>query len=450
MKKLTIKLKLTLWFTIFMILLAAVFFAFTAFISGSTAAHQTRGALIGLVDGNLDEVEYDDGRLEIDDDFISYRNGIYCLILNQQGEKINGYYLYPEMADIAPEDGSIQIFQVDGETCLIYDRLIRFKQHEDIWLRGIVRESGALINSPAVTRALLTALPLLICMAAVGGYLLAGSSLRPIRNISRTAEAIGSSGDLSKRIEMKLGGDELHQLAETFNRMFERLESNFEAERQFTADASHELRTPVATILAQCEYAFENAAGEDELYEVIGKIQKQGYRMSRLIESLLDFTRLEQRTEEHPMTLIDLSSVIASVCREYQETAAKNITLTETIQPEIRMPADRTLIIRMFENLLNNACKYGRENGHIKVELSQTGNHIILAVADDGIGIAPDELPKIWNRFYRVDKARSFAQGTGLGLAMVRQIARFHGGSVTAASEPGQGSVFTLTFEITK
>lgn len=447
MKKLTIKLRITLWFTIFMILLSAVFFALTSFISGSTTSHQIKGALTGLINGNMDEIEYDDGHLEIDDDFKSYQNGISCLILSSDGEIIRGYYPYPEMADMSFEDGSIRTFSVTGETYLIYDRLARFGQREDLWVRGIVRESGAYMNSPAVMRTLLTALPILTGVAAIGGYLLAGSSLRPIRKISKTAEAIGSSGDLSKRIEMEGNGDELHQLAATFNRMFDRLESNFEAERQFTSDASHELRTPVTTILAQCEYAFENAAGEDELYEVIGKIQKQGYRMSHLIESLLAFTRLEQRTEDDSFSIIDLSSIISSVCREHQETAERNITLTEMIQPEVKMPGDRTLIIRMFENLLQNAYKYGKENGHIKVELIQNGDQIALSVADDGIGIAPDELPKIWNRFYRIDKARSVIPGNGLGLAMVRQIAAAHGGSAEAVSESGKGSTFTVTFK---
>lgn len=447
MKKLTIKLKITLWFTIFMILLAAVFFAFTAFVSGSTASQQTRAALTRLVDSNMDEVEYDDGRLEIDDDFESYKSGIYCLVFLQNGGKISGYSPYPELESMAFEDGAIRSVIVDGETCLIYDRLVLSGYHDDIWLRGIVRENGALMTSPSVYRALLTALPLLIAVAAVGGYLLAQSSLRPIRKISETAEAIGRSGDLSRRIEMEGNGDELHRLAGTFNLMFDRLENNFEAERQFTSDASHELRTPVTTILAQCEYAFENAAGEDELYEIIGKIQKQGYRMSHLIESLLDFTRLEQRTENLSFTVIDLSRTISSACRDHRETAGKNIVLTEAVQPDIKIGADPVLITRMFVNLLQNAYKYGKENGHIDVSLKETGTGIILTVADDGIGIEPEELPKIWNRFYRVDKSRRFVRGTGLGLAMVQQIVKVHGGRVEVSSEPGKGSIFTVTFK---
>ena len=159
----------------------------------------------------------------------------------------------------------------------------------------------------------LFSIPFLILLAAFGGYLLAKRSLRPIRVISQTAEEIGNSGDLSKRIAIDENGDELHQLAGTFNRMFDQLEQNFEAEKQFTADASHELRTPIATILAQCEFAFENASGEAELYEIVGDIQKQGYRMTRLVESLLDFTRLEQRTERAAFEIIDMSAYLQKI-----------------------------------------------------------------------------------------------------------------------------------------
>lgn len=448
MRKLTIKLKITLWFTSFMILLSAVVFAFIAFVSNTTTTNQIRGVLTSLIDENTREIDYDDGRLEIEDDFVPFRNGVDCLVFYESGEKVSGHVPYDELERAPFEDGNIRSVKMDGETYLIYDRLVSFKRHENVWIRGVVLESGNAITSSAVYQAVLIALPLLIILAAVGGYLIAGRSLRPIQKISETAEDIGSSGDLSKRIEMDSGGDELHQLAGTFNRMFERLETNFEAERHFTSDASHELRTPVSTILAQCEYAFENASGEEELYEAIGAIQKQGYRMTHLIESLLQFTRMEQRTETAAFETIDLSGLCLRVCREQKENGEKNITLTEDIQPDIQMNADMALISRTLENLLRNAYRYGREKGNINVSLKETGNEIILSVSDDGIGIAPEELPKIWNRFYRVDRSRSLAKGTGLGLglAMVKQIADLHGGSVHAESELGRGSVFTIRF----
>ncbi|RDY32053.1 sensor histidine kinase [Lachnotalea glycerini] len=446
MKKLTIKMKITIWFTVFMIILSTVVFVFIALISNSTVSQETRGMLISLVEDNTREVEYDDGEVDIDDDFVSFSNGVYCLVFDSTGKKFSGYAPYTELESQTFENANIRSVSIGKETYLIYDQLITSKKHADLWVRGVVLESGNAITSSAVYRAVLIMLPILIILAAVGGYMFAGRSLHPIKKISKTAEDIGSSGDLSKRIDIDNNGDELYQLAQTFNRMFARLEKNFEAERSFTSDASHELRTPVATILAQCEYAFENASGEQELYEAIGAIQKQGYRISHLIESLLQFTRMEQQTEVISFETVELSKLVSYVCKEYEEIGEKGITLTKFIQPDIIYKVDRTLFSRMLENLIRNAFRYGKDNGTITVSLKESDNAVILSVADDGIGIAPDELSKIWNRFYRADKSRSFAKGTGLGLglAMVKQIAELHGGKVQAESIPDLGSVFTV------
>lgn len=445
--KLTIKLKITLWFTIFMILLSVAIFAFIALVSSATTSHQIKGELTGLVERNMSEIEYDDWELDIDDDFVFFRNGIYCLVYDAAGAKLSGNAPFAGSESQPLEDGHIRSVSVGTETYFIYDRLVSHKKSPALWVRGIVLDSESTIPSSAVYRAALIALPLLILLAAVGGYLLAGRSLRPIQNISRTAETIGKSGDLSKRIEMPdHGKDELHQLSDTFNRMFQRLEEDFEAQRNFTSDASHELRTPLTTILAQCEYAFENASGEQELYEAIGIIQKQGYRMTRLIDSLLQFTRMEQRTEEITFESMDLSELVGTVCREQRKIHEKNIALTEDVQPGIQIKGDMVLIVRMLENLVRNAYVYGKENGNIQVGLKQSAHSVLLTVADDGIGIDPQDLPNIWNRFYRADKSRSASKGAGLGLglAMVKQIATHHGGNVKAESQPDQGSIFTV------
>ena len=449
MRKLTIKLKITLWFTAFMILLCAVVFAFIAVVTSQTAVRDVRMSLTDLVDRNIKEVDYKGGRLEIDDKFISFRNGVYCILFYEDGTKISGNAPYDALEEEPFKDKSVRSVKISGEKYLVYDRLITFKRHDDIWIRGVVSERGNAISVSTMSRAALIALPLLIILAAVGGYLIARRSLQPIQKISETAEEIGSSGDLSKRIEMEDSGDELNQLAGTFNRMFNRLETNFEAERHFTSDASHELRTPVSTILAQCEYAFENAAGEDELYEAIGAIQKQGYRITRLIESLLYFTRIEQQTESLTFESVDLSGLVLSVCQEQKEIREKNITLNEEdVQPEIEMKADAALFSRMLVNLIRNAYRYGKENGSIKVSLKKNTDGIILSVADDGIGIAQEEIPNIWNRFYRVDKSRNSLKdpGLGLGLAMVKQIAELHNGYIHVESKIGNGSTFVIVF----
>ena len=446
----TIRLKITLWFTFFMVALLAVAFFSIALMSTSTTAQQTQRALIALVDGNIDEAEYDDGEIDIDDDFVFSQNGIYCLVLDAKGKAAAGYLPYAELGTLPLEDGVLRRATAEREAFFVYDRKVSSRSQEALWIRGAVPENADVRSSAAMVQAALLALPLLIILAAVGGYLLAGRSLRPIQDMSRTAREIGSSGDLSKRIDMPASRDELHQLADTFNQMFARLEKNFEAERNFTSDASHELRTPVATILAQCEYAFEHASGEEELYEALAAIQRQGHRISHLISSLLQFTRMEQQTENIVFQRMNISALALAVCQEQETLAVKNITLEADIAPDIYMQADSMLFTRLLENLISNAYRYGRENGSIFVRLRQEASGITLSVRDDGIGISPADLPNIWNRFYRADKSRSGANGggLGLGLAMVREIAARHNGAVSARSTPGEGSEFTIIFRL--
>ena len=447
MKRLSIQLKLTLWFTAVMILLTLIMLGFTSLTSNSVAQKSSRAVLYRVMEDLADEVDYDDGELEIDKDFQIYEDNVYSLLAKADGSVITGYMPAEELMQIPFEEGVLKEIRAEGELYYLLDRRITFPSDPDLWMRSVIPVSGRTINVAVLRTAVLIMLPVFIFLAAVGGYLLARRSLRPTRSIRRTAEEVAESGDLSRRIQVA-SRDELGQLAQTFNRMFDRLETNFHAERQFTSDASHELRTPVSVILAQCEYAFENASDELELYECIGSIQKQGYRMSRLIESLLAFTRLEQQTEAVQLLPVDISTLTEETCREQSELPEQQIVMETEIQPEILMAADPTLFSRMLSNLIRNAYRYGKEGGWIRVILKKTETGILLSVEDNGIGMAEEELPKIWNRFYRADPSRSSARGgLGLGLSMVRQIVEIHGGRIRVESREGEGSKFIVFFK---
>ncbi|MFV0363808.1 MAG: sensor histidine kinase [Suipraeoptans sp.] len=444
MKRVSIKLKITLWFTAFMILISIICFAFIVTVSSATSSNQRKESVAELVDANVNEIEYDDGELEIDDEFISYKSGVYCLVYANDGTRLAGSASEEfEVGEFV--DSEIRYVDVGTDRYVVYDRKISLKGNNSVWIRGVASDGGNILQSSAVTPAVIFALPLLIVLAAIGGYLIARNSLKPIGRISKTAGEIGNSGDLSKRISVT-SSDELGQLSETFNQMFEKLEDSFETERRFTSDASHELRTPVTTILAQCEYAFENATSEKELYESLETIQKQGYRMSHLIEALLRFTRMEQNAPSLEKEQVDLSKLAINVCKEQSKLNEKGITLASRIEPDIIISGDKALLAQMMDNVIRNAYKYGNENGNIYVSLTRDNQSIAFSVRDDGIGIAADELPKIWNRFYRVDKARTNISGTGfgLGLAFVKQIVELHGGRVHVTSTPGNGSTFTI------
>ena len=325
------------------------------------------------------------------------------------------------------------------------DFWLPFGWEDGVWVRGVTAapDTADVLDELAVIALLV--LPLAAIVGGLGAYLLARSTFRPIDRIIRAAGAISEGRDLSQRIGLPPGRDEISRLGQAFDNMFARLETSFEAEKQFTSDASHELRTPVAVILAQCEDARRGAQTTEQYAEAIDVIERQAGRMSSLIAQLLQMTRLEQGTQRAAFEQADLSGLVEVICAE-QPQLPRGITIQTDIQPDVEAWFDVTLMSRLLQNLINNAARYGRENGHIWVSLRHVEHDAVLSVRDDGIGIPADRLDKIWKRFYQVEASRGAANGAGLGLPMVRQIAALHGGTVTVDSREGEGSCFTLRF----
>ena len=232
----------------------------------------------------------------------------------------------------------------------------------------------------------------------------------------------------------KIGFEQLEML-------FERLERSFEAEKQFTADASHELRTPVSIIKGACEYAEKYDETPEERQETISMIHRQADRMSELISGLLSMTRLEQGTETARMEQVDLRELVSSICKESVYTQER---LSVELPEKVMVQADPTLLSRLIQNLIENGFKYGKPGGRVWISAGASEDEVLLRVRDDGIGIPPEQQDKIWQRFYQVDTSHGDEGGAGLGLAMVQQIARIHGGYMTLKSEPDVGSEFTL------
>lgn len=373
-----------------------------------------------------------------------FQDEIQVMVYHADGTHAYGLFLL-EAFDEVPfcEADRPQEYSIDGKTYLYYDEALKNASEDGMWVRGVtyVRSSGLdLLRSHWYV---LIVLPLLIALAFAGGYWLTGRFLRPIQDISRTAEEIRRSGDLTKRIPVSDAGDELSELGKTFNAMFDRVEENFAAEQRFTSNASHELRTPVAVIMAQCEYALESAQSREDLEEALLSVQKQGYRMSHLIETLLVFTRIEQSTEKYPLTETELAELTRSVCEDFQLIADRGITVTCQCPETLTARVNRELFLLLLNNLMTNAIRYGKENGTAAVTLTREGSEVVLTVTDDGVGISEEELPKIWERFYRSDRSRS-TRGLGLGLPLVKQIAAYHGGSVRVESREHQGSTFIV------
>jgi signal transduction histidine kinase len=282
-------------------------------------------------------------------------------------------------------------------------------------------------------------------VASLGvGWVVAGRVLRPIGRITAVARDIQAT-DLSRRIELPGPDDELKQLADTFDAMLARLDAAFAAQRQFIADASHELRNPLAIIRTNVDVALADPnADPDDLRHTIAVVKRASGRMARLVDDLLALARRQEPILEHEP--VDLGVAVAEASDDFVvPAAARNIVLDRVTAPDVVVTGDRDALKRAVANLLENAVRLAPEGSRIRLATGSEGDRAWIAVTDEGPGIAPEDQPHVFDRFWRADKGRSRADGgTGLGLAIVRQIAESHGGEVRLQSKVGVGSSFVI------
>ena len=464
MKKLSFRAKITLHFTLVVTLITVMTVGVTMIIGNAVLQKGIRDGLVTMVAANVDEVEYfagmteverdndadiyieyGSGYLEIDDDFLDSVNGICTSLCAPDGSLLYGENpIAAQLTGSLEHDRQLLVERCGGEVYYVYDRRIEQKELEGLYLRGIVSDRHGVTQVESTLRLSLTLAPLFLLMTALGGYVLSGRFLRPVKRIRDAAEKIRKGNDLGRRIALKGSNDELHMLADTFDSMFDRLERSFEDERQVTSDASHELRTPVSDILSQCEYTLERDREPGEYREALELVERQATRMSSLIGELLDFTRMEQKAVSTPTAPVELSALTCDICADMALAGERGITLESDIEPGVTVAGYRDMLARLLVNLISNAYRYGVDGGRIIVALREENGVVSLSVADDGIGIPADEQQKIWNRFYQGDRSRG-SGGTGLGLAIVSEIARIHGGEMSLESAPGKGSRFVFT-----
>ena len=289
--------------------------------------------------------------------------------------------------------------------------------------------------------------PLVLLLASAGGYFLARKSLAPIASMNSQTQRI-SAENLSQRLDVTSPRDELGRLATTINDLLARLESSFSEQQRFIADASHELRTPLAVLRGETEVALAKQRTADEYQESLSLIQEEAERLSRIVEDLFILAR---QPIDAPATLmrerVSLNETVKDCARAAHVLATrKGVRLTtQNDAPPINLSGDKELITRMILNLLDNAVKYTPAGGEISLALRRQNGNAELTVRDTGIGIAEADRQRIFDRFYRVDKARSRSLGgAGLGLSIVRWIVEVHGGDIRIDSAPGHGSTFTV------
>lgn len=441
------KLRVTLWFTLMVVLMAVLVLVFVLVVNGSSVTDDPAGRLVKVVLHNADEIEFDRGKFEWDD-LDCYKRGVYCCFYDERGELMYGAQNADWKIDLPFDANYIRtVTMPDGEEVYVYDSLVDMTVAQ-VWVRGMISsldESGLMHIIMILT---FTLLPALIIISVAGGWLIARSAFRPMEKIVDTANGISDGDDMSRRINLRRGPSEMRRLAASFDRMLARLEQSFIAERQFASDASHELRTPITVILAECDRARRKDVTRDDFLGSISVIEEQGRGMSELVQSLLSLTRMQQGTDRYPLRQADLSEFVNAACDEFIPADARGIELSRKIEPAVQAHFNPALMSRVVHNLLQNAYKYGREGGHIEVGLCAREGCAVLSVADDGIGIAPENQDKIWQRFWQADASRGEDGGSGLGLAMVKEIAQFHSGMAAVESAPGHGSTFTVSIPL--
>lgn len=432
-RRITLTFKITLWYTIFIVILLSSIISGAFFVSDSVVESSGKKKLIEEV------TEISSGK----ENFTAFEDGVTLSLYDKDGNLIAGSI--PKNFDVREFNLGAITYYTDSNNnkYMYYDmetssaRLANGK-----YIRGIVQISSGQTNW-YLPFAIIAGSPIVILIITYGGYLIIRNSLKPVRQMIETAETISNSADLSKRITIEDGKDEVHKLALVFNEMLESLERASMRERQFSSDVSHELRTPISVIVAESEYGTKYIDTVDEAKESFAVIKRQSKRMTIMINQILEMARLDNRLEI-PKEFFDLSSCLEEILEDYKKLfETKDIQLITNIEDNITLFGNQVLLIRLIDNLVSNALKYA--NSKIWISIAKR-NNIIIEVSDDGRGIADDEKAYIWDRFYKVDKSRSISEdnSSGLGLPISKKIVELHDGKIVALDNKPQGAKFII------
>jgi two-component system OmpR family sensor kinase len=383
------------------------------------------------------------------------QHGFYFTITSRSNIEIARSTNQPDRTVIVEEVGRFyagQINRVNNLPGNTYHpaKFVNFKSYRetfDVLPSGEMISVGCSIapESKELHRAALSLIAvggLILLVGLTGGWWMVSRAIRPIQNISATAVKI-SGGGLSQRINVAEAESELGQLAGVLNSTFARLEAAFAQQQQFTADAAHELRTPVAVMLTQTQTALNRERSAPEYRETVEACQRAAQRMRRLIESLLELARLDAGQEPMKRLRFDLSRT-AQDCVELIRPLAEERSLKVHCElPPLECHGDAERLAQVITNLLANAVQYNKASGEVRISTRLQDGTIVLTVNDTGQGIQAADLPRVFERFYRADQSRSSGQ-TGLGLAISKAIVEAHGGTIEVASQPEVGTTFTV------
>ncbi len=447
MRKITsIKTRITIWYTTLMFVLIVVVLSLVGGLSYQLSIDSVEKDVILQVTQVTEKLsKRQPDVFELVDSKEEFKN---VSIYEASGKYIVGQYIY-DVVNIPFEEGVPRRESVDGKEYIVYDTRTPSPpgMRGGFWIRGVESVNSTMLLGGSAVLIMLILVPLILLLTALGGYYITKRTFRPVNNIVKTANDISHQKDITRRIEIAPDSkeDELHHLSVTLNKMLDRIENLIIQEKQFTSDASHELRTPISVILAQGEYLLDIAKDEKEK-ELAQTIVDKSKQVSKLISRLLLLARIDQNRQKFNKEKVDLGVIIDVAIDGMKELAAqKKILLFANVPDGTIVDADESLLLSAITNLISNGIKYVNKSGHVAVSASRIGDRTEIIVADNGVGISEEHIDKMWTRFYRVDDVRNDEYlSSGLGLSMVKSIIELHGGSITVKSERGIGTEFRI------
>lgn len=426
--------RITIWYTLFLVIIAVMLTLVLVRVHDERIKTAAENKLVKVVEEVSHSIEADGKDFILDKKIQFYYKDTYISVYELDGELYTGRR--PRGIDVFPKINIEEIQTIEdsaGGEWFCYDNVIDV-DGKDMYIRGMLNSIAENDNHLFAMFLVTGILPVIIILAAIGGYLITKGAFAPVREIIRTTEEISEDGDLSRRIPLGKSHDEIYELSESFNEMFDRVEDLVNREKQFTADVSHELRTPLAVIQAQSEFAME-----DESYatEAVGIINSESRKMSELISNLLMIARSDAGRMEPEIGEVNVSELLQEIA-EIKKTAAEEAgqSLETEIEEGIVINTDEDMLARIIINLVDNAVKYGkRPGGRVLLSAYRRDGDVVCRVSDDGEGISAEDREKIWERFYRTDSARTSGDSTGLGLAIVGALAKALGAEVELLEE---------------
>ncbi len=443
----SLRMRMALWFTVSVLAVTGVMFGALYLTMRARLNAMLREDLSLAIDQLSSQVEHKQGRLIFEDE-TPVKSGVAYYIMEENGSELASYGEDIALFDAEPvREGEFTRVRRDGEEWLLLDSPLITVEDESVRIRAAA-SCGQIRQTLQVFKSIFAVgVPLMTALAALAGFAIATRSLRPIHRIIACANEI-ADGDLTRRVPEEKTADELGELSRTLNRMLASLEEAFRRERRFTSDASHELRTPVAVILAYAESIRENGELPREEREKASVILCECRRMEKMIGQMLTLTRGQEGRYPVEMEQVVLNDVLDGVNAVMADRAAEqNVALHFDAPERIVLTADQSLMTQMLLNLTENAVKYGRPGGDVYCRAARADGAVQITVEDNGIGISAENLPHIFERFFRADTARD-RTGTGLGLSIVQWIVQLHGGTIRAESRQGVGTRLTVTLPV--